>query len=892
MTVHDLKLRLRGLIARRRSERELDEELVFHIERETQKLISQGATPGEARTRARARFGPVPLAADECRDARGTAFVDNCVRDILYALRTFRRAPLAALTIVMTVAVGLGLVAGVFTLFNIAMFRVDAVRNPGELFGVERPRTPDDNRVLFTQPEYEALRRETSVFTDAFAMLGRARSRVEGRLISGTLVTGNFFQVLGVSAARGRALMPEDDQPFAGRPVVVLSHRGWTTRFGSDPAVIGRALEVNGFSYAIVGVMPDGFRGLSFSAPDYWAPLSLLGQFRGIMQGGPDPVTVEIVGRLKPGMSRQTALAGLAVWDSGRTAGNPAGRGINVTLEPRQGTLPQPGEVVMVFTPLFFVFGLILAIGCANVANLLLARAVSRQREIGVRLSLGATRQRIIRQLLTESLLLAFASAALGFVISRIAITATIYAFTSTMAPEIAEQIRIGAFAADWRVVVFLVVGAVFSTAFFGLAPALKATRVELVTAARGEIAEDARPGRARNVLIGVQVTASALLLICSAVFLRSATAAASVNPGIRTSDTLTVQIVGESFREAMTQAVLAEPAVTAVAASLPGTVGGSLAAFAQTSASPMAERAPGKSTITYKLVSPEYFGVLGIEVLRGRGFTQAERTADSDVAIVTDTASRRLWPNGNALGQTIHLESDAKPGTSDPDDPLLTSRTFTVVGVARDIAGFRVFDSNKLVDLYLPTNPTVARTSLTVRVQGDPEPARRALLQRLMAVDPNYMGEVRTLRTMAKMETYFLQIAFRMTFVLGGLALVLTLSGLFSVLSYLVEQRKKELSVRMALGATRRNVVGLVLSQSARPVGFGLLAGGGLAAGLATLLLATPAAETIGASVRVLDPVAYAGSLLCIIAACVLASSIPAFRAARIAPMKTLRQD
>jgi predicted permease len=903
MNFRDLKLRVRASIAPRRIEHELDEELTFHLERETQKHLANGLSPAEARTRALARFGSVPLAADQCRDARGTAFVDGCVRDILYAFRMSRRAPLAALTIVTTVALGLGLVAVVFTLFNLVMFRVDAVRNPGELFAVERPRSPDGERVRFTLPQYEALRRETNVFSDAFAMLPDIDSRIDGRMMAGTLVTGNFFQVLGVNAALGRTLAPDDDERFAGRPVVVLSHRGWSIRFASDPAVIGRSLLVNGFSYVIVGVMPEGFRGLSIGPPDYWAPLSLLGQFRRIHAGREDTIGIDIVGRLKPKLSRQTALAGLAVWDSGRTGGGAVDRRrVNITLEPRQGTAAQPAEVLLVFTPLFFAFGLILMIGCANVANLLLARAVSRQREIGVRLSLGASRQRIIRQLITESLLLALASAALGFVISRVVLKGTIYAVTSTMPPDLSENVRISAITADWRVMVFLVAGAILSTVFFGLAPALQATRVELVRAVRGEVTRDSRPSRARNVLIGVQVTASALLLICSAVFLRSALASSTVDSGMRTTDTVIVEIVNESFRDAMVQAVIAEPAVTAVAASWPDALGRPRIAFAEAPAFAEAtadkpatggasgETAAGRSTLAYRFVSPEYFSVLGIDVLRGRGFTQAERTANAAVAVVSDAVSRQLWPKSDAVGRVLHLEPDPNSETRRLDEPPLPLRTFIVVGVVRDVAGFRIADF-KEAGVYVPTSPAAAETSLTVRVHGDPEQARRALLQRLTAIDPN-MGQVVTMRTLARMETYFLQIAFWLTLVLGGLALVLTLSGLYSVLSYLVEQRMKEFGVRMALGATTRNVGGLVLSQSVRPVGLGLIAGSGLAWGLAIVLMSTPAASQIGNIVHVFDPVAYAASLACILTACALAALIPALRAARIDPMKTLRQE
>jgi predicted permease len=883
MTLRDLTLRLRALLAPRRAERELDDELAFHLEREAQRHIANGASPEEARVRARARFGSVALAADQCRDARGTALVDSTVRDILYAVRTFSRAPFAAFTIVTTVALGLGLVAVVFTFFNLFVFRVDAVRNPGELFGVERPRSPGGERVRFTRPQYDALRRETSVFSDAFAMMPDIDSRIDGRMMTGTLVTGNFFQVLGVDAALGRTLIPGDDERAAPRPVMVLSHRGWSRLFSNDPTVIGRTQLVNGFTYQIVGVMPDGFRGLDVGPPDYWAPLSLLGQFRRFHAGREDLVALDIVGRLKPGLSRAAALAGLAAWDSGRTAASEVGpRPANITLEPRQGTIPQPAEALLVFTPLFFAFGLILMIGCANVANLLLARAVSRQREFGVRFSLGASRRRIIRQLLTESLLLALASAALGFVISRLVLEIAVYGVTSTMAPEFAENVRLAAPAADWRVVVFLVAGAIVSTVFFGLAPALQATRLELVRTIRGEVTRDSRPGRARHVLVSVQVTASALLLICSAVFLRSALAAAAVDPGIRTADTVIVDLVNEQLRGAMIEAVQAEPSVAAVAASSPDTLSRPREGFAATTAV--------KTAVAYKFVSPEYFSVLDIAVVRGRGFTQEERTGNAAVAVVSESTARRLWPDGDAVGQILQLDSDQNSTSRRVEGPQLLSRTFTVVGVTRDVAGFRLADF-KEAGVYVPTSFTTAKTSLTVRVYGDSEQARRALLQRLTSIDPN-MGLVITMKTLARLETYVLQIAFCLTLVLGGLALALTLSGLFSVLSYLVEQRKREFGVRMALGATTRDIVELVLSQSIRPVGFGLALGGALAGGLAIVLMSTPAAARIGSIVHVFDPVAYAASLACIVTACVLAAMIPALRGARIDPMTALRHE
>jgi hypothetical protein len=266
-----LTLRVRALLARHRVERDLDEELAFHLERETQKHIASGISPAEARARARARFGSVTVAADECRDARGTALVDNVVRDVLYACRSFRRTPLAALTIVTTVGLGLGLVAVVFTILNAFIFRVDEVRNPSELFAVERQRSANPEPERFTRAQYETLVRETGVFTDAFATTPEIDAWIDGRRMEGALVTGNFFQVLGVSAARGRTLAPSDDEP-GGRPTIVLSHRAWSRHFSGDPGVLNRTVLLNGAPFDVVGVMPEGFRGLTVAAPDFWAP--------------------------------------------------------------------------------------------------------------------------------------------------------------------------------------------------------------------------------------------------------------------------------------------------------------------------------------------------------------------------------------------------------------------------------------------------------------------------------------------------------------------------------------------------------------------------------------------------------------------------------------------
>ena len=833
----------------------------------------------------------------------GTGFIDNTIRDIFFALRTFKRAPLSALTIVATVALGLGLVAVAFAILNLLVFRVDQVPDVHEIFALERPQTSSGERQPFTRAYFDALRRDTNVFTDAFAKVSDVENLVEGRYMFGTFITGNAFEVLGVRAAIGRTLTPTDDERSAGRPVMVLSHRGWDRLFARDPAIVGRRLLVNKINFEIIGVMPEGFRGLAPVAPDdYWAPLSMLGQVTPMHEGretSPATLSVEIIGRLKPGVSRQSAATQLAVWDASQSDGHSIASSVRppqggtedratpkITLVPKRGIVEQPQEAVLATAPLFFAFGLILLIGCANVANLLLARGVARQREIGIRLSLGATRRRLVRQLLTESLLLALVAAAGALVISRVVLAAIIDVLTTSNLGDI----RLMQPATDWRLILFLVAGACASTMAFALVPALQATRVEPVKTIRGEVFKDARPRRARDFLIGLQVSASALLLICAAVFLTSAFTAASYDPGMRISDTVIVRITNEASRTAMVEAVNAEPPVAAVAASWPSP--------AAPPRSAVAESAGQKADVAYRFVSPEFFGVFDIAIVRGRSFASTERTQHVSVAVVSETTALTLWPDADAIGQVIHL--DAEPNAERPSDqPSLDARRFTVVGVVRDVAGFRMAPFNKSV-IYVPTDVRMPMTTLIARVHGDPDQTRRALLNRLTAIDatidPNERGGeaqvVGTLQWITRVESQLLRLASGFTIALGMLALVLTLSGLFSVLSYIVEQRHREIGVRVALGATPGGVTRLILSQSIRPVGFGLVVGTALAAALAKLLLATAGAATVGHIVHVLDPVAYGTSLLVIIAACLAAASIPAMRAARLNPAVTLRQQ
>lgn len=870
--------KLNWLAHRRQKEVELQEELQFHLDEEAEERLAKGLSADEARRAARKDLGNLGIVREDTRAAWSWVLLEQLIQDIRYASRTFRLAPLSTLTIVLTIALGLGLITAVFATYNAFAFHADAVQRADELFGVAAKRMsgPDEGEadLPLSRLDYEALRHDTNVFVDVAAMRGPEMTRVDGRSAASMLVSGNFFQMLGVDAAIGRPFASDDEQA-SGEWVIVLSHAGWRKLFASDPAVLGRRALINGTPCTIVGVMPDGFRGLALTPPDYWAPLAFAAQL-GNDAAAKERAAVDVVGRLKSGILPGSAAAALHSWVSTRSDLQTLPvRPIRVTLTPRNGLLSDDAAkaLLIAISPLCFAFGLILLIGCANVANLLLARGIARQREIGIRLSLGASRQRIVRQLLTESLMVSLASCVLGLVVADLFLHGALFAVITTLPPEVAQfvsQSNVSVPVREWRVVTFVVLGAIVATAWFALVPALHSTRLDLVRTMRGEVTKDARPGRARYALITVQVCASALLAISAGIFLRSALAAATQQSGVNVSDTVRVSLANESSRAAVLRVLSASPLITTISAS----------------SAPLRGIADGRLQVGHLAVSPDYFDVLGLSLVSGRNFTSAERSAAASVAIVSEALARQLWPNEDGVGQQVRFEGRR----SIRGVPAPPSHALTVVGIVRDparMAGFSYLDTFRGV--YVPSTPETPGTSLMLRVRDNPDQARVALLERLTAIDPA-LTNITTLRTIAGMQTYVLRGAFWLTVVLGGLALVLTASGLFGVLSYVVQQQSKEIGVRMALGATTKDVAQLVLSQSIRPVGIGLVAGSALTAAVAVLLMALPEATEISGWIRVFDPVAYALGALLILASCALAVSGPTLNAARIDPIVTLR--
>lgn len=860
-------LRLRAIVARRRVEQELEDELAFHLEMEARLHAADGMTSSQARERARRRFGSPAAIADACRDARGIAWLETFASDILIAIRTFRRTPTVTATVVVTIALALGVNAALFTIFNAYVFRTEPIRDPGAVYSVSKGTRP------FTFREYAALRQDNDVFSDVVARRLDVHPRMEGRLTNGQLVTGNFFEVLGVRAAQGRVLTPADVTTPGEAAVVVLSHLGWQRLFDSDPNVLGRTVRLNGFAGVIVGIAPEGFIGLDIFPADFWAPLALVSRLKPLAWEPLDnPGSLELLGRLKPGMTETRARRSLALLGA-------------VRLTPKSTATPFSGSTVLAFSPLFGAFGLVLLIACANIANLMLARGFARQREIGIRLSLGASRGRIVRQLVTESLLLALAASVCGLVISRALVDTALHFLVTTMPAELAEFFGVAPFPTDIRIAGFLATAAVLSAVVFGVLPAWRATRVSLVRASRGEIDRDARPGRARNTLIVVQVTASALLLITAGVMLRGALRAAAEDPGVRVDDTLIITLNDQTPAAAVIPTLISDPRVIAFASVWPGVPIESLArdGFVETNAG------AGSLPTRYRFVSAEFFDVFDVDLVAGRGFTTVEATSRAPVAVVSESAARQFWTDGHAIGRSLRLTRDER--ATRPGDLAPTSPVVTIIGVARDITGFRMAgDERNRTPIFLPLPTLDAGKALIVRVHGDPELARRALMDRLTPAAPQLPAVFKT-RTFGEIASYPLSVAFWVTVVLGALALALTVSGLYGVLSYVVVQRTKEVGVRMALGATTGAVMQLILWQSLRLVAIGLAVGVTFAVIVAKLLVSA-AGSQLARILDPLDPVAYAASLLAIVAACTLAALVPARRAARIDPLSTLRHD
>jgi predicted permease len=857
------------LVRPRRFEAELEEELRFH----RHMLEADSAHP--------AAFGNATLALEDSRGQWTFGWLESLRQDMLYALRGFRRAPLFALTVIGTIGLALGLNTTLFTVFNAYVLRPVSIRDPHGLYDLDWVLKRGGRR--FSWQEFEDLQRTRTGFSES-AAYNNLIARVNAYPLFGHLVSGNYFPLLGVDAAMGRLITPDDASAPGAGPVVVLSYAAWKNKFGADPNLLGSKVIIHGQPLEVIGVTRPEFSGIDQVTPDFWIPTTMEAQVSG--EGVPashrPAEDVAIIGRLPAGTTPQQVQAQVTAWGQRITADRPeAQRALSVLVKSRATMIPLNQEVLAVFLPLLAAFVLVLLIACANVANMMLARGLARQREIGIRLSLGAARSRLIRQLLTESLLLALPAALAGFLISGLTLRWGQELMFNTLPAEFARLIRVTDLAPDARVFAFILLASVLSTLAFGLAPALQATRRGLVQASRGDFSADLRPARLRNALVVSQVTVCALLLIVTGILLRTGRDVATRD--VRMDMRAVIDVRMPSRFQVKAAAMLRElPMVEAVAPTWQAPLyGGWRSVLADPSGS------NARFWAGYNLVAPEYFSVLRIPILRGRNFTYDEARSEAAVAIVSEATAQRFWPGRDALGESIDLPPNPNRGGSLYPPELPHAHSVRVIGIARDVMGGWIGDGIDATLIYFPvTENRSGLGSMLLRLKGDPATSRREIEAALNRVVPGAADQINPLDQVLAVQIYPFRVGFWISSFLGGLALVLTISGMYGVMAYLVGQRSKEIGIRMALGASATGIVRMVLSQSLRLTLTGLALGVAAALALSNLL-----AKQITV-IALLDQFAYAGGIAVVLAAALLASLVPSRRAVKVDPVSALRCD
>lgn len=841
--------RVRMFWGRRKFETELAEEIRLHRE-----------LSGEA------AFGSVALALEESREVWGLAWLESWKHDIGYALRGLRRSPGFALGVIGAIGLGIGLNTTLFTVFNAYALRPHAVRDPYRLYEF-RWYPKSGNGRNFTRAQFQEVRALDTGFSDVLATMG-TWMQMDRRTNQGQLVSGNYFSMLGVGMALGRPILPQDQEN-----VLVLGYDTWRGQFGGDPAAVGRKVYVRGQPFEVVGVVNPDFGGLEDMPDGFWVPLSAAPR----VLNGTDPLGADkagwlrLIGRLRPGVTPDAARVPLLAW-----ARQFAPDATGIAMASMATTIPLTKDFLLTMVPMFTAFGLVLLIACANTSNMMLARALARQREVAIRVSLGASRGRLIRQLLTESALLALPASLAGFAISEATIAAARWAMFATMPASFAQMIAVNDLSPDWRVFGFILAAAVATALLFGLMPAVQTTRSRVVESNRGDFSSDYRPARLRNVLVVAQVATCALLLISTAVVLRSEgrVAAHQIGADMRgVWDLETTQPYTEKIAERLPHMAGVEAVATALNAPLLG--GSSLAV--------VPSGGKQKVVVRFNRVSAAYFTVFRIPVKRGRTFTDEEAASQAPVALVSDAAARRFWPGEDAVGQTVAippLDGPAREYTAAPE--FASARVVGVVGtVTSGVSHGNIDDCG----VYFPARLGMPG-ALVVRLRGGAGDPRRRLDETLDQIAPSAANVVISMEDAAALLVYPFRVVSWVAGFLAGVALLLTVTGIYGVMSYAVTQRRKEIGIRVALGATARDVVGMVVRQSGWLAGIGACVGAGLA------LAAAPGFAHQIEAIQPYDWVPYAATGAVVVAAALGASWGPARRAVGVDPVTTLRCD
>jgi predicted permease len=812
---------------------------------------------------------------------------ESWFRDLRYSLRQLARAPAFTAVAVLTLSISIGANTAIFGVVNELLLRPPAhVAEPERIVSIWTSDFSGPPYGASSYPDYEAFREQRDVMIDvaAFALVpGNLVEPDETVRLAIEEVTPNYFDLLGVGAAQGRLLRDGADD---GATVVVLSDALWRTRFGAEPSIVGRTVRINAGTFTVVGVAPEGFEGSQriFGGVDAWVPLeTLAGGRRGrLAERGSRGLL--LLGRLRPGVSLEQARARYAVVANQLLAEYPeqwrdvTSRGRSITILPESESRVPPGDrgaVVGFLSLLVAGFALVLLICCVNVANLLLARAASRVRDVAIRVSLGASRARLLRQLMTESVALA----ALGCA-GAVLVTYAAARLLARWQPPGDLSLDVGI---DWHVLGFAVAAAIAAAATFGLAPALNLTRLGASSALKeGALAvAGIRRFGLRGALIAAQVSVSLVLLVCAGLFLRSLQQAATVDPGFDAEAVViaSFDLRTQGYTEARSRAFYEQ--VTERVAALPGVDGVTLARGVPLSGDGGRRRAGVEGyeaqlgedmEFHFNVVGPEYFDVMRVPLVGGRGFTAADRDGAPQVAVVNESFAARYWPGQGPIGKRLTAFS----GATDIE----------VVGVARD-GKYQTLTEAPLPYIYRPFLQDYEEMTLHVRVAGDTDSFLPLLRREIRAVDSNLpILRLASMRSETAFATLPQRIAATLLGACAALALLLAAIGLYGVVAYAVSRRTREIGIRMALGAGRRAVVRMVLTGSLKIVAIGL------AIGFALSLGAGRAVESFLGDVSSADPIALVAAPLIMIACALVASWLPARRAARIDPMKALREE
>jgi macrolide transport system ATP-binding/permease protein len=884
---------LKNLFKRPAIKREIDEELRFHIEQRTAENIAAGMSSEDAAREARKRFGNMQSVREECREARGAGFAETTLQDIRFGLRALRKNPGFTTVAVLSLALGIGVNIMMFSIFNALFLRpVPGVKDPGRIVSFKRT-GPHHGQIGFPYSDYESYRDGNMVFSGMFAWIDRdARGEmvtigdgpnvqnqgagaVNPEAIPALLVSDNYFSVLGVRMALGRPFLPDQTRAPGAGPVVVLSHRLWQRRFGGDPTQLGKTIILNGVAFTVLGVAPSDFVGVGeLRATDVWVPLTMAAELDS--HAGWVELTgkwwFQMAGRLKPGVTIKQAEAHVKALHT-RLAKETLRDEELPSLELKSvGTFAPLSDSLVLVLPVMTGVSLLLVIACANVANLLLARAAARRKEMGIRLAMGANRGRLIRQLMTESALMALAGGALGLLLG-FWFCSWAWAFFQQSLPDYAQYLANLNVRPDLHTFSYMVLVSLLTAIVCGLAPALNTSLVDPAAALRDQsmlFGGPAARAHWRNFFAIAQVAACLGLLIGVGQLVFASRKASSVKFGY---DPRGVVAAMFDFSRPGYPASRVKDFQVQLIDSLKALPGVERVSMAQ-------------NTLALNRhedwVSPDYFETMAIPLLRGRTFTERDGETGAVVAIVSQATAERLWPGEDAIGKRLTNTPPAE-----------------IVGVVGNVRNLREVVFKQV--LYTPALPGghdedflyhpiggdhFDRAALTVLVKtrNDPASVESAIRDQARRFDPSIFADVRPLTFDMQDTLQFVRILEFVTNLIGVAALVLAAMGIYGVMSYSVNQRRREIGIRMAVGAQRADVLRLFLRK-----GLWLVLGG-VGLGFPAALAVSQVLSSVMIDLRPFEPLTFLLAGLCLGVAMFLACYLPARRATRIEPMDVLR--